>query len=83
MSDTDLLCPVILLIPKRFMVKVCGTKYFWCWVLQMIKRAAARPGDRVTAIMGHLRDSGLLSDPTAPGFGMSINTQMMQARGPD
>ena len=46
----------------------------------MIKRAAARPGDRVTAIMGHLKDSGLLSDQTAPGFGMSINSQMMQAR---
>ncbi len=47
--------------------------------VQMIKTAAARPGDRVNAIMANLRQSGLLSDPTAPGFGMQIQSQMLPA----
>lgn len=49
----------------------------------MIKRAAAKPDMRVNAIMGHLKDSGLLKDPTAPGFGMQISPQMLQVRTPE
>jgi len=46
----------------------------------MIKTAAAKPEQRVQAIMGSMRESGVLSDPTPPGFGMQIQNQMLQAR---
>ena len=49
---------------------------------QMIKTAAAKPEQRVQAIMGSMRESGVLSDPTPPGFGMQIQNQMLQARVP-
>ena len=48
--------------------------------VQMIKTAAAKPEQRVQAIMGSMRESGVLSDPTPPGFGMQIQNQMLQAR---
>ncbi len=48
--------------------------------VQMIKTAAAKPEQRVQAIMVSMRESGVLSDPTPPGFGMQIQNQMLPAR---
>ena len=69
--------------PKR---RICNNTlaamHHYVTPAQMIKTAAAKPEQRVAAIMGSMRESGVLSDPTPPGFGMQIQNQMLQARVP-
>lgn len=46
----------------------------------MIKTAAAKPDARQASIHRSIQESGMLTDPTPKGFGLTVSSTMLEVR---